>query len=129
MSADLDRLADAKYVLLTTYRKDGRAVPTAVWAAGDGDELLVWTVNGSGKVKRIRRSGAVTLAACDVRGKPSGESVAGQARMLDAAGTQHTRELIAKKYGILGRLTMFGSRLRRGTEGTVGIAITVGDTV
>lgn len=127
MSAEFDRLATGKYLLLTTYRKDGRAVPTAVWVVGDGGELLVWTVADSGKVKRIRRSGAVTLTACDVRGRPSGKPVAGTARVLDAAATRHVRELIARKYGAIGRLMLFVSRLRRGVNGTVGIAIAPGE--
>ncbi|MEV5447304.1 PPOX class F420-dependent oxidoreductase, partial [Streptomyces sp. NPDC052644] len=63
---DLDRLAAEKYVLLTTFRKDGRAVSTPVWAVRDDDTLAVWTVADSGKVKRIRRDGTVTVAPCDV---------------------------------------------------------------
>ncbi|MER5665037.1 hypothetical protein [Streptomyces mirabilis] len=35
------------------------------------------------------------------------------------------RQLLACKYGILGRLTLFGSRLRRGLDGTVGIRVTL----
>lgn len=35
------------------------------------------------------------------------------------------RQLLARKYGILGRLTLFGSRLRRGLDGTVGIRVTL----
>jgi hypothetical protein len=132
VSTDLDRLLAAKYLLLTTFRKDGSAVPTAVWFARDDDggegsagvELLVWTVTGSGKVKRLRRDGTVTIAACDVRGKPTGTAIDGQARLLDAQGSQRTRDLIARRYGLFGRLTMLGSRLRRGPEGTIGIAIT-----
>ena len=39
----LDRLSAEKYILLTTFRKDGRAVPTPVWAVRDGEALAVWT--------------------------------------------------------------------------------------
>jgi PPOX class probable F420-dependent enzyme len=52
----LDELGSAKYVSLTTYRKDGTAVPTPVWMVRDGDELAVWTNARTGKVKRIRRN-------------------------------------------------------------------------
>ena len=68
----LDRLGAEKYVLLTTFRKDGRAVPTPLWAVPDGTGLAVWTPTGSGKVKRIRNSGLVTVAPCDLRGNPTG---------------------------------------------------------
>lgn len=126
MSAELDDLVAGNYLLLTTFRKDGRGVPTAVWFAndGDGDDLLVWTVTASGKVKRIRRDGAVTITACDVRGRPRGAAFTAHARLLDAEGTQRTRAAVARRYGVLGRLTILGSRIRRGAEGTIGIAIT-----
>ena len=129
MTTELAELIAGKYLLLTTFRKDGRAVPTAVWfAEGDGADLVVWTVADSGKVKRIRRDGTVTITACDVRGKPRGTAIAAHARLLDAADTQRTRELVAKRYGPLGRLTILGSRIRRGANGTVGIAITPTET-
>ena len=45
----------------------------------------------------------------------------------DAADTDHTRDVIARKYGILGWLTMKGSLLRRGKTGTIGLAVTADD--
>ncbi|BCB90781.1 PPOX class F420-dependent oxidoreductase [Phytohabitans suffuscus] len=121
----LDRLADESYVLLTTFRKDGRAVATPVWAVRDGDALAVWSVADAGKVKRIRRSGEVTVAPCDFRGNPKGEAVAGHAALIGSTeGDERVRKLIARKYGLFGRLTMLGSRVRRGRGGTVGIRIT-----
>lgn len=122
---DLDRLAAEKYVLLTTFRKDGRAVPTPVWAVQDGDALAVWTVSDSGKVKRIRRDGKVTVAPCDVRGNPHGEAVPGHAAICDVTGTRRVRDLLKRKYRLLGRLSLLGSRLRRGERGTVGLRITL----
>ncbi|GAA4566113.1 PPOX class F420-dependent oxidoreductase [Micromonospora coerulea] len=122
---DLDRLAAEKYILLTTFRKDGRAVPTPVWAVRDGDALAVWTVADSGKVKRIRRDGRVTVAPCDVRGNPHGAAVPGHATIGDQAGTRRVRELLKQKYRLLGRLSLLGSRLRRGERGTVGLRITL----
>jgi hypothetical protein len=122
---DIARLAAGAYLLVTTYRRDGRAVPTPVWAAQDGDSLLVWSAADAGKVKRIRRDGAVTLAPCTVRGAPTGPEVAGYAELLDGAGSDRARRLIATRYGMLGRVAMFGSRLRRGPSGTIGIRLTV----
>ncbi|MEO3779331.1 PPOX class F420-dependent oxidoreductase [Micromonospora sp. B11E3] len=123
----LDRLAAEKYLLLTTYRRDGRAVPTPVWAVRDGDALAVWTAADSGKVKRIRRSGKVTVAPCDVRGRPHGEEVAGHATICDVAGTRRVRELMKQKYRMLGRLSLLASRLRRGERGTVGLRVTLAE--
>lgn len=123
MASDLDRLAAEKYVLLTTFRKDGRAVPTPVWAARDGADLVVFTAPDAGKVKRIRRDGTVQVAPCDVRGRPKGDAVAGQARLLDEAGARHAIGLIGKKYGLLGRLTILGGKIRRrgGLPGAIAI--------
>jgi PPOX class probable F420-dependent enzyme len=123
----VDRLGAETYVLLTTFRKDGTPVRTPVWVARDGDELLAWSVTDSGKVKRIRRSGEVTVAACDLRGRPRGEAVAGRATIADQSGTRRVRRLLMRKYGVLGWLTIMGSRLRRGEEGTVGIRIRLVD--
>jgi uncharacterized protein len=121
----LDTIGSASYALITTYRRDGRAVPTPVWVVRDGDALAVWTVTGSGKVKRIRRSGDVHIGPCDVRGRPTGEQVPGHAVVLDEAGSEHVRDLLRRKYGLLGRITLWGSRIRRGNDGTIGIRITI----
>ncbi len=123
----LDRLAAGKYVLVTSYRKDGTAVPTPVWAARDGDSLVVWTVTDSYKVRRIRRNPQVTVAPCTVRGKPTGEAVPARAEILDEAGTAHVRRVIGRRYGLTGRFTVWVSLRRRGPAGTVGLRITPTD--
>lgn len=122
----LDRLAAEKYILLTTFRKDGRAVPTPVWAVRDGDALAVWTRADSGKVKRIRRNGEVTVAPCDVRGRPHGAEVPAHATIY-AGDIGRIRDLLKHKYRLLGRLSLLGSRLRRGEGGTVGIRVTLAE--
>jgi PPOX class probable F420-dependent enzyme len=127
-SSTLDRLGSGKYLLVTTYRKDGRTVPTPVWTVRDGDALGVWTVADSGKVKRIRNRAEVLVAPCDVRGNRSGEDVPARAEILPHEQTGHYRDLLKRKYGLLGRATLLGSRLRRGAEGTVAIRITLQGT-
>ncbi|MEU9348332.1 PPOX class F420-dependent oxidoreductase [Streptomyces sp. NPDC048278] len=121
----LDRLGAGKYLLVTSYRKDGTPVPTPVWVVRDGDALGVWTVADSFKVKRIRRRADVTVGPCDVRGNPSGDPVPATAEITDAATAARYRGLIARKYGISGRLVLLGSRLRRGSDGTLGIRVTL----
>ncbi|MER6085028.1 PPOX class F420-dependent oxidoreductase [Streptomyces sp. NPDC013157] len=121
----LDRLGAGKYLLVTSYRKDGTPVPTPVWVVRDGDALGVWTVADSFKVKRIRRRADVTVGPCDLRGNPTGDPVPATAEITDAATTARYRGLIARKYGITGRLTLLGSRLRRGVDGTLGIRVTL----
>ena len=56
MAATFDEVYREKYLLLTTFTKDGRPKPTAIWAAPDGDGLIVITQATSWKVKRIRNT-------------------------------------------------------------------------
>ncbi|WP_033213142.1 PPOX class F420-dependent oxidoreductase [Kitasatospora phosalacinea] len=119
----LDRLAAGKYLLITSYKKDGSAVATPVWVVRDGDALGAWTAADSWKVKRIRRRADVLVGPCDVRGNPSGKPLPAHAEIADAGTTERYRRLLARKYGLLGRLTLLGSRLRRGRDGTVGITV------
>jgi PPOX class probable F420-dependent enzyme len=64
----------SRYLALTTTRRDGRSVSTAVWFVVTGSELHVLTGAMSGKVKRIAHTPAVTVAPCDSRGRPQGAS-------------------------------------------------------
>jgi len=49
--------------------------------------------------------------------------VPGIATVLDADATDRVRGLLKKKYGLMGWLTVSGSRVRRGRLGTVAIRI------
>jgi PPOX class probable F420-dependent enzyme len=121
--SSVDSVGNASYALVTTYKRDGTAVPTPVWVVRDGDGVAIWTVTDSGKVKRISRNATVQVGPCDVRGRPTGDQVPGQATILDAAGSDRVRGLLRRKYGLLGRITLWGSRIRRGANGTIGIHI------
>ncbi|MEV4790302.1 PPOX class F420-dependent oxidoreductase [Streptomyces tuirus] len=121
----LDELGAGKYLLVTSYRKNGTPVATPVWVVRDGDALGVWTAADSWKVKRIRNRADVLVGPCDLRGNPTGDQVPATAEICDAATTGRYRQLSGRKYGLTGRLTLLGSRLRRGVDGTVGIRITL----
>lgn len=126
MTDDTARLGAAKYVVLTTHKKDGTAKPTAVWVAQDGARLVVWTVSDSWKVKRIRNNPEVLVQESDMRGRITGPPpVPGHAVVLDGDASRRVGQVIAKKYGVLGWLTTKISRLRRGADGTLGLAITL----
>ncbi|MFI5495314.1 PPOX class F420-dependent oxidoreductase [Actinoplanes sp. NPDC051859] len=119
----LEQLGTEKYALLTTFRRDGRAVGTPLWVVPDGAGIAFWTPKGTGKLKRIRNSGRVTVTACDLRGNPSGEAVEATARIGDEADRIRIGKALTRKYGLLGHLTMLGSRLRRGVHGTTTILV------
>lgn len=91
-------LAEERYVALTTFKRDGTPVTTAVWCAADDGRLLVWTGARTGKVKRIRRDPHVTVAASNASGAPRGEGVEAVAEI--AGDTARIEELLRRKYGL-----------------------------
>jgi PPOX class probable F420-dependent enzyme len=121
-------LAKAQYILLTTFTKDGRPRSEWVWAALDterGDRLLVITEGKSWKVKRIRNTPRVTLATCTMRGRPTSEAVEGTAAVLDKSQTGAVYDAIGSRYGIVGWVFNFFSKLRGGLENNVGLELKV----
>lgn len=121
-------IGTAKYVLLTTFTKTGTPKPTAIWAALDAGELLMWTQGQSWKVKRIRNTPRVTVATCDRAGNNAGPAMEATAVVLDDAGTARTRKAIVAKYGIVGRVAVTASSLFRGKDSTIGIAVRAEET-
>ncbi|MFD3430456.1 PPOX class F420-dependent oxidoreductase [Nocardia fluminea] len=119
----LDDLAAGKYLLLNTFRRNGRPVPTPVWVMRDGDALAVWSAADAGKVKRIRAGGRVTVASCDWRGKPRSASVPAFAEVLPPGASAHFIGLMKRKYGLVARIGLTGSAIRGGSERMVGIRI------
>jgi PPOX class probable F420-dependent enzyme len=116
-------VAKAQYVLLTTFTKDGRPKPTPIWAAPDGDRLLVITQEKSWKVKRIRNTSRVTLAVCDIRGNPKGEAVEATATVLDKSQTGAVYDAVGREYGLIGRVFNVFSKLRGGMQNNVGLEL------
>lgn len=99
-----------------------------VWAALDGDQgdrLLVITEGKSWKVKRIRNTPRVTLAICDMRGRPKSEAVEGTAAILDKSQTAAVYDAIGKRYGIVGKVFNLFSKLRGGMDNNVGLELRV----
>ena len=118
-------LSGRRYVSLTTFRKDGTPVATPVWLVGYEDGIAVWTNAGTGKVKRLRRNKAVTVAPCTFRGRVLGEAVAGRAKLLSTEENARVRALIRRKYRLQGWLVT--RRAERRPESTVSYAITLTD--
>lgn len=127
MSPSLDILGRRKQVSLTTFRKDGRAVASPVWHVVQGGEVLIITEPGSGKVKRLRNSGRVVLAPCDIRGRvPDGApSFEGTARLVeDPDGVDRIRRAVQRRY-ITSRIGNALSRLLRRPRVSIGIIVTL----
>ncbi|MGB3484975.1 MAG: PPOX class F420-dependent oxidoreductase [Mycobacterium sp.] len=123
MAVTFAEVAKAEYILLTTFTKDGRPKPTAIWAAPSGDTLLVITQEKSWKVKRIRNTARVTIAKCDRRGNPKGEAVEAVAAVLDSSRTGEVYDAIGARYGLLGKTFNFFSKLRGGMTNNIGLEL------
>lgn len=102
-----------QYMALTTYRRSGAGVPTAVWFAQEGDRLFIVTADGSGKVKRIRNNAGVHVAPSDARGRVLGAEAAGAARVLPPAEATHADACLSRKYGFQKRVFDLMGRLSR----------------
>ncbi len=98
-----ENVARAKFMSLVTTKRDGTVVPTAVWFAQVGDTLVVGTDSGAGKVKRIRHTPKVTLAPSTFRGRVTGPSSHGTARMANESESTAARAALARKYSMLWR--------------------------
>jgi PPOX class probable F420-dependent enzyme len=116
-------IAKAQYILLTTFTKDGRPKPTAIWAANKDERLLVITGANSWKVKRIRNSPRVTLAICDRGGHPKSEAIEATATILDKSQTGLVYDAIGGEYGIVGKVFNLFSKLRGGVANNVGLEL------
>ena len=98
--------AAEKYVNLATYRRNGVEVKTPVWIAKVAGRYYVFSAGDAGKVKRIRATPRVRLAACDVRGNVRSAWIEARARIvLDPALLVNVRKALRDKYGLLMRLT------------------------
>jgi PPOX class probable F420-dependent enzyme len=88
----------SKYLRLTTFTKDGRAKPTAIWGVPDGDRLLIITDDNSWKVKRIRNTPRVAIAKSGSLGKPKSDDVEAVARVLPKSETRRVYNAVLKRY-------------------------------
>jgi len=116
-------VATSEYILLTTFTKDGRPKPTAIWAAPDGDRLVCITQEQSWKVRRIRNTSRVTVARCDRSGNSNGEAVEATAAILDKSANGATYDAIGKRYGLIGKTFNVFSKLRGGMKNNVTIEL------
>jgi len=97
---DLKQFKDQEFLSLETFRKSGIGVKTPVWFAQEDDMLYIWTVGGSGKIKRIRNNARVNIAPCKRFGEVTGKWMAAQVSVDDSvAAVQHVEILLRLKLG------------------------------
>ena len=106
------------YVSLATYRRNGIEVKTPVWIAEVARRYYVFSAGDAGKVKRIRATPRVRIAACDVRGNVQSDWIEARARIiLDSTLIVEVRKALRTKYGVMMRLidltATINGRIRR----------------
>jgi PPOX class probable F420-dependent enzyme len=113
-------IKDEKYVVLTTFRRDGRPVATPVWwvELADG-EYGFSTGAASGKVKRLAHTSRVTVQPSNARGvvKAGTEPVEGTARLVTGAELDSLRQKLVAKYGVQAKLATLATRARGALKG------------
>ncbi|MDJ0769838.1 MAG: PPOX class F420-dependent oxidoreductase [Ilumatobacter sp.] len=103
-------LQDEKYMLLTTYRKNGTPVPTPVWVADLGDgKVGFYTSSGSGKAKRLAHTAKVTVQPSDARGnvKDGTDAIEATAELVTGDELADITAKIKAKYGFMTKITKF----------------------
>jgi PPOX class probable F420-dependent enzyme len=93
-------ILQARYVALTTYRLDGRAVVTPVWAAEREGRLLIFSNPSAGKMKRLRNSARASVAPCTWNGTLTGVALPATARILAPEELSGMWGALVKKYGL-----------------------------
>jgi len=102
-----------QYLNLETFRRSGESMKTPVWFVEDGDILYVRTMANSGKVKRIRNTGQVNIAPCEVNGALLGDWIPAHAREVrDDETAAKVDRLLDKKYGLMKKMFALSSALQ-----------------
>jgi uncharacterized protein len=99
-------LEKRSYLSLETFRKNGEGVRTPVWFAADPAadlqspeaKLYLYTVENTGKVKRVRNNPRVRIAPCDRTGGLQGEWIEAKARVVEGAEAAAGLKLLSRKY-------------------------------
>lgn len=80
--SSIGEIKNSKCISLTTFKKDGTKVSTPIWFNVIDGKIYVTTEPSAWKVKRITNNPNVEFAVCTQRGKVTGTTFAGTARIL-----------------------------------------------
>ncbi len=99
MSQAFEALQGQQFINLTTYRKNGQPVVTTVWFAHEGDRIVGTTRQEAGKLKRMRGTPRVSVAASTFNGQVLSESFEGMGRVLLPQEAGAAEAALRAKYG------------------------------
>ena len=126
---DLDR---AKYISLTTFKRDGSPVSSPVWVTGTAGSYAFTTGDNTWKIRRLSRNSAVQVQACDMRGRVKADATlylgTGEvATTPDAIAA--AEQALSAKYGWQFKATKVAdsikARLRRGAPQKVAVRLSL----
>jgi PPOX class probable F420-dependent enzyme len=118
VAPELTRFVRQWAAVLTTYRRSGTPVSTAVSVAVDGDRAVFRSFARAGKTRRLHRDPAVVLAPSTVRGTPTGPGMRATARLLDGEEARRAARLLRRKHPLLhGLLVPLAHRIGRARTG------------
>lgn len=78
----ISEIGSSKCISLTTFKRDGSRISTPIWFNVLDGKIFVTTEPSAWKVKRIANNPSVEFAMCTQRGKVTGRTYGGTARIL-----------------------------------------------
>lgn len=82
MERAIKEISASKCISLTTFKRDGSQISTPIWFNVMDGKIYVTTETDAWKVKRIANNPNVEFAVCTQRGKVTGQTFSGTARLL-----------------------------------------------
>jgi hypothetical protein len=110
----LSSLKHTKTVLLTTYKRDGTPIDTAVSLAFQGDRAFFRSYDKAWKTKRLRNNPNVKVAPATAKGTATGGALDARATLLDGEDARIAARALARRHRVLqGVAVPLMHRLRR----------------
>jgi hypothetical protein len=128
---ELDR---ARYISLTTFKRDGSPVSSPVWVTGADGTYVFTTGANAWKTKRLLRNPSVEVQACNMRGRvePSATRYVGTGEVASSPdAVVAAQRALAAKYGWQFKATRLVDALKKrlgredGQETVVAIQLTL----
>jgi PPOX class probable F420-dependent enzyme len=98
----MTELDGARYILLTTFKRDGSAVSSPVWITGTSGSYVFTTGDKAWKTRRMLRNPSVHVQVCDMRGrvKPAAARYTGTGEVVTSKEAIAAAErALSTKYG------------------------------
>lgn len=108
-------LDDARYVLLTTFKRDGSPVSCPVWITGTTSTYVFTTGDKAWKTRRLLRNSSVQVQVCNMRGrvKPGATLYLGTGLVATSSEAVFAAERqLRAKYGWKFKATKVADRLK-----------------